>query len=618
MEAVTAGATRAEGTGSKTIADLLPLAVKKYGDKAAQRYKVGDEWVDTSYAELGEAVKEIALGLVDLGIQPGDKVSILAHTRPEWTEASFGILTAGGTLVTIYQTNSPEECQYVLEHSDSRAIFAEDAEQLAKVREVEDSCPELEHVIVMDPSGADLGDALSLEQLRERGRGRDDSEWEARYQAVTPGRHLPLHLHVRHHGPAEGLPALARELPRDHGRRRGSEPAGGGRLVVPLPPARARLRDPDPVRHLRPRRDARLLVARPEDDHRGHRAGEADLLPVRAADVREDLHARHLATRTRKGSRRPSQVGVKVRMMREAGEEVPAELQQGFDQAEEKLFKNVRGLFGGNMRECVTGAAPIAAEILEFFYACGVPVMEGYGMTETSTSATVNRPEGNNFRFGSVGRPQKDVEVKIADDGEVLIKGPNIFQGYYKNEDATKETLENGWLHTGDLGRLDEDGFLYITGRKKDIIITAGGKNITPANLENGLKQNRWISQAVVIGDRRPYLVALVTLDPEEAPGARRAARDRGRRPGRPRAEREGARGDPEGDRRRELARGSRRADQALRDPRPRPLAGDRRAHADAEGQAQRGAREVRRRGGPDLRRAALASLMQVGQQRPD
>jgi long-chain acyl-CoA synthetase len=139
-------------------------------------------------------------------------------------------------------------------------------------------------------------------------------------------------------------------------------------------------------------------------------------------------------------------------------------------------------------------------------------------MTETSTSATVNRPTANNFRFGSVGRPQAGVEVKIADDGEILVRGPNIFRGYYKNPKATSETIVDKWLHTGDIGTIDEDGFLYITGRKKDIIITAGGKNITPANLENGLKQNRWISQAVVIGDRRPYLVALVTLDPEEAP----------------------------------------------------------------------------------------------------
>jgi long-chain acyl-CoA synthetase len=216
--------------------------------------------------------------------------------------------------------------------------------------------------------------------------------------------------------------------------------------------------------------------------------------------------------------RKAVEVGVKVRQLREAGQEVPEPLREAFDQAEEALFKNVRGLFGQNMRECVSGAAPIAPEILEFFYACGVPVMEGYGMTETATSATVNRAAGNQFRFGSVGKPMVGVEVKIADDGEVLIKGPNIFQGYYKNEAATREALDGDWLHTGDLGYLDEDGFLYITGRKKDIIITAGGKNITPANLENGLKQSRWISQAIVVGDRRPYLIALLTLDPEEAP----------------------------------------------------------------------------------------------------
>ena len=174
----------------------------------------------------------------------------------------------------------------------------------------------------------------------------------------------------------------------------------------------------------------------------------------------------------------------------------------------------MRNIFGGKIRQCNTGAAPIAREILEFFYACGVPVMEGYGMTETATIATANTPE--EFRLGSVGKPIPGVEAKIAEDGEVLLRGANIFKGYYKNEEATGETLVDGWLHTGDLGSIDEDGFLFITGRKKDIIITAGGKNITPANLENGLKQNRWISQAVVIGDRRPYLVALITIDPDE------------------------------------------------------------------------------------------------------
>ncbi|MGH2741305.1 MAG: AMP-dependent synthetase/ligase [Thermoleophilaceae bacterium] len=517
MEAVTAGA-KAAGTGSKTIADLLPLAVERYGDAAAQRFKVGDEWKDVSYAELGEAVKEVALGLVDLGIEPGEKISILAHTRPEWSEACFGILTAGGTLVTIYQTNSPEECRYVLHHSDSRAVFVEDAEQLAKIRAVEDECPELKHVIVMEPGDADPGDALTLEQLRERGRGRDAAEWKARYEAVAPDD-MCLYIYTSGTtGPPKGCllthanyraitDAVVEEAVLQEG--------DSSYLFLPLAHAFAILIQFATY-------DLGATLAYWSRDPKMIIADIAQVSPSFFPSVPRMFEKIYtLATSSiedKEQLAKAVQVGVKVRQLKEAGEEVPAELQAGFDQAEEKLFKNVRGLFGKNIRECVTGAAPIAPEILEFFFACGVPVMEGYGMTETSTSATVNRPEGNNFRFGSVGKAQAGVELKIADDDEVLIKGPNIFKGYYKNEEATEGALQDGWLRTGDLGRIDEDGFLYITGRKKDIIITAGGKNITPANLENGLKQNRWISQAVVVGDRRPYLVALITLDPEEAP----------------------------------------------------------------------------------------------------
>jgi long-chain acyl-CoA synthetase len=376
----------------------------------------------------------------------------------------------------------------------------------------------LEHIVVMDPANADLGDAISLEQLRERGRGRDESEWEARYQAVTP-EDICLYIYTSGTtGPPKGCllshanyraitDAVVDQTPMVEG--------DSSYLFLPLAHAFAIL-----IQFATFELGAALAYW-----SRDPKMIIADITQVNPTffpsvpRMFEKIYT--LATSQipdKEGLRKAVEVGVKVRTMREAGEEVPEELQAAFDQAEETLFKNVRGLFGTNMRECVTGAAPIAPEILEFFYASGVPVMEGYGMTETSTSATVNRPEGNNFRFGSVGRPQKDVEVKIGEDGEVLIKGPNIFQGYYKNDEATRDTLEDGWLHTGDLGRLDEDGFLYITGRKKDIIITAGGKNITPANLENGLKQTRWISQAVVIGDRRPYLIALITLDPEEAP----------------------------------------------------------------------------------------------------
>jgi long-chain acyl-CoA synthetase len=518
MEAVTAGAAAAAGTGSKTIADLLPLAAKKYADRPAQRYKVGDEWVDVTYTELGEAVKELSLGLVDLGIEAGDKVSILAHTRPEWTQACFGILTAGGALVTIYQTNSPEECQYVLSHSDSRAVFVEDAEQLEKVRKVHHACPELRHIIVMDPTGAELGDdAISLDDLRERGRGRDESEWEARYEAVTPDD-MCLYIYTSGTtGPPKGClltHANYRAITDSVAKQSVLEGGDVSYLFLPLAHAFAILIQFGSF-------DLGVTLAYWSRDPQMIIADIAQLSPTYFPSVPRMFEKIYtLATSSVEDQdqlRQAVALGVKARTMQLEGKEIPPELQAGFDQAEEKLFKNVRGLFGQNIRECVTGAAPIAPEILEFFFACGVPVMEGYGMTETSTSATVNRPEANGFRFGSVGKPMEGVEVRIADDGEVLIKGPNIFKGYYKNEDATAQALEGDWLHTGDLGRL-EDGFLFITGRKKDIIITAGGKNITPANLENGLKQNRWISQAVVVGDRRPYLIALLTLDPEEAP----------------------------------------------------------------------------------------------------
>jgi long-chain acyl-CoA synthetase len=207
-------------------------------------------------------------------------------------------------------------------------------------------------------------------------------------------------------------------------------------------------------------------------------------------------------------------LGVEVRKRRQRGDEVPEQMEQAFAKADEQLFKRVRDLFGGQVRQAVTGAAPIAPEILEFFYAAGVPVLEGWGMTETTAVGTVGTLE--HFKFGTVGRPMPSVELRTDDDGEILMKGPNVFKEYWKNPEATRETLVDGWLRTGDLGAIDDEGYLKITGRKKDIIITAGGKNLTPANIENDLKQSRFISQAVMYGDRKPYPVALITLDPEE------------------------------------------------------------------------------------------------------
>jgi long-chain acyl-CoA synthetase len=208
-------------------------------------------------------------------------------------------------------------------------------------------------------------------------------------------------------------------------------------------------------------------------------------------------------------------VGGRMRETERAGRKPGFLLRKQYGFADRKVLSKIRGLFGGRLRLAVSGAAPISPDILRFFDAAGVLVLEGWGMTETSTAATISSPE--DFKIGTIGKPFPGCEVRIAADGEILVRGPNVFQGYYKNEEATRETIVDGWLHTGDIGEIDPEGFIKITGRKKDIIITAGGKNITPANLENEIKQHPLVSQCVVVGDRKPYLVALVTLDPEEA-----------------------------------------------------------------------------------------------------
>jgi long-chain acyl-CoA synthetase len=512
LEAGTVSAAESS-TGSQTIADIVKLAAERSPDRAALKHKVGDEWRDISYGDLGTAVKEIALGLVDLGIEKGERVAILSHTRPEWTFANFGILACGAASVSIYQTNSPEEVHYVADHSESKALFAEDAEQLEKIRKIRADLPHLEHVIAFESDGQD--DHISLDELRERGRGHSDDEYDERVTDVTPDD-VCLYIYTSGTtGPPKGCILTHGNYRRVIDMTLTMGVLGSDELVylfLPLAHAFAVLIQFGAI-------DVGSTIAYWEKDPTKIVPNLMEVKPTYFPSVPRIFEKIYqLATSNAPDKAQLEQavaLGLKVRLAQQRGEDVPAELMEKFEQADQALYQNVRNIFGGRIRQCVTGAAPIAPEILEFFFACGVPVMEGYGMTETSTVATGQTPE--DFRFGSIGKPLPGVEVQIAADGEILLRGDNIFQGYYKNDEASKEALEDGWLHTGDLGRIDEDGFVYISGRKKDIIITAGGKNITPANLENGIKQNQYVSQCVVVGDRRPYLVALVTLDPEVA-----------------------------------------------------------------------------------------------------
>src|SRR3954463_6622225 len=499
------------------MADLALLAARKHAGRTAMKHKEGDEWVDISFEEFGDAVRETALGLLALGLEKGDRVAILANTRPEWAYACFAILTADGASVSIYQTNSPSEVQYVAHHSESKAIFVEDQEQLDKVRSCRAELPALEHIVIFDPSGGSSEDTISLDDLRAKGREGDAAELEQRTASVGPEDHAIFIYTSGTTGPPKGV-----MLTHDNYRQVANMSQRQGTfnaddlvyLFLPLAHAFALLVQFGST-------DLGAPIAYWEKDPQKIVPNLMEVKPTYFPSVPRIFEKIYTMARTAAPDPelldKAVELGMKVRLMEERGEPVPDQLKPHFERAEQELFQNVRNLFGGRIRQCVTGAAPIAKEILEFFFACGVPVFEGYGMTETSTVATVNTLEAH--RFGSVGKALPGVEVRIGEDGEILLRGPNMMRGYYKNEEATSETLESdGWLHTGDLGYVDDDGFLFINGRKKDIIITAGGKNITPANLENGLKQNRWISQAIVIGDRRPYLVALITLDPEELP----------------------------------------------------------------------------------------------------
>ena len=501
-----------------TLGAMVRDAAERHQGVALQ-YRRDGRTISISYPELGIRVSAIARGLMALGVESGDRVSIFATTCADWTLVDFGTLCAGAVTAPVYHTSSAEECAYVLRHSGARVVFCGDAEQAAKVALVRDQCPALEHVIVFDgPAGDGM---ITLAALTQRGAGLAPEAVPERLAAVHPEDLATLVYTSGTTGPPKGCMLSHTNL------------LATSRMYI----ERLEINESHALYQFLPLAHVMARVAQAVVIGAGARicfwGGDATRIIDELAELQpthfpavprvyEKVHGAMLG-RIADGPA-PQRVlfrwalgrGASARARARAGRPLTLTEALRYRLADRLVLGKVRRVFGSQLQVALVGAAPVAPELLRFFDACGVLVLEGYGLSESCSVATLNTPDA--LRFGSVGRPLPGTEVTIGADGEILIRGPQVFRGYYREPEATERALtSDGWLRTGDLGMIDADGFVVITGRKKDLIITSNGKNITPVNIESELRETRYITEAVVFGDNRPYLVAMVTLDRDEA-----------------------------------------------------------------------------------------------------
>ena len=508
-----------------TIPELFAHAVSLRGDRVALRQKELGLWEATTWRQLDAVVREVAMGLATLGFEPGECASILSNTNREWVFADLGVLCAGGVANGIYPTDSAAQCEYLLSDSGSVHVFVEDEEQLDKVLEVRERLPGLRRIVVFDMEGLrDFDDpqVISLEALRALGRERlaaQPGEFERRRAARTPGdlailvytsgtTGKPKGAMISHRNLAVILDAYQRALPQCEVDERVcflplchiAERVGGEYASLVSGAVLNFVENPDTVpenvREIAPT----VMTAVPrvwEKFYSGVTIAIRDATPLQQLAYRWAL-ATGTAVAERVLARQPVPAGLKLR----------------YRLARWIALDNVRRMIGlDRARSAVTGAAPISPDLVKWYLALGVPMVEAWGQTETAGAVTLNPVDG--IRPGSIGRAVAGVEVAVSPEGELMVRGDNVFMGYLNQPDKTAETLRDGWLHTGDVGSVDADGYFRITDRMKDIIITAGGKNITPSEIENQLKFSPYITDAVVIGDRRPFLVALIMIDQE-------------------------------------------------------------------------------------------------------
>ena len=511
----------------RTLTALFFAAIDRFKDRpAALRYKSQGAWVSISHAELLDRVHAASVGLGELGIVRGDRVAILSENRPEWAITDYACLTAGCTDVPIYSTLPARQIAYILRDAGAVAVFVSTAEQLAKIQEIRAELPALRHVISFD-ADATGDEVMPLSELLERGSAAraQHPEWRERalqtgpddlatliYTSGTTGD--PKGVMLTHWNIASNVNAIDAILEEILGSESRTEECLS---FLPL----SHILERTAGNYAMFMGGVLINYATSVDTVAAEMGEVHPTIMFSVPRLYEKIYARVLenalsGSAVKRGiffwAKRNAEAWTDLVLEKRP---VPAWLAAKKRLGDKLVFSKLQARTGGNLKVFVSGGAPLNAEINKFFYAAGLPILEGYGLTETSPVLAVNTFE--NFRLGTVGKPLPNVEIRIAEDGEILARGPNVMKGYYQRPKETADAFtEDGFLRTGDIGHLDADGFLTITDRKKDVLVTAGGKNIAPQPLENQAKTSRFVSNAVMLGDRRPFPIMMVVPDMDQ------------------------------------------------------------------------------------------------------
>ncbi|WP_137873293.1 long-chain fatty acid--CoA ligase [Rhodococcus sp. Q] len=498
--------------------DAVYAHAEKNPTLALFKRRTGGTWVDVTAREIAETVTAVAKGLIASGVGPGDRVALMSGTRYEWPILDFAIWSAGGVTVPVYETSSAEQVRWILQDSAAVALIVENATHTNTVAGVVGDFPGLTTVLQIEPGDDEPG---AIATLVERGADIADDEVRARTAALKASDPATLIYTSGTTGRPKGCMLTHSNLIAE------SNAIATSGFGVLLQPGRRNLMFL-PLAHVLAR--AVSLAAFNAGTTVGHTSDTKNIVAI-FGEFKPDfiLSVPRVFEKVYNTARQKAHSEGKGKIF-DAAAEVAVEWSQAQDTGGAGFFLNLKhtvfdklvygklkAALGGQCQLAISGGAPLGARLGHFFRGLGVTIYEGYGLTETTAAITVNSP--GNQKVGTVGKPLAGNSVRIAEDGEILLKGPVVFTEYWKNEAATKDAIEDGWFHTGDLGSLDTEGYLSITGRKKEIIVTAGGKNVAPAGLEDHLRAHPLISQALVVGDQKPFIGALITIDPEAWPG---------------------------------------------------------------------------------------------------